>query len=184
MQPDEPPTVVADILHKVVLPTAEPVIRYRATDDYGISGIALLVSVERGAAKAIASAASDELTGNGPVNAPPAAAVPAEMHRFEVHSGSDPLSGDRLPVTGNFPVPLSPLKLAKGDSLKLTLAVTDYRGENEQGQPIGHAALSDSLVLHVSDESGVLAAIAEGDQRSEQQLSEIIKRQLGIGEEP
>jgi len=182
IRPDEPPSIVADVLHKVVLPTAEPVIRYRATDDYGISKIALLVSVERSAAKTMPSPAYD--SADAGAAAQPAAAIPVELHRFEVQAGKEPLVGERLPMAGNFPLSLSPLKLMKGDSLKLTLEVTDYRGENDQGQPIGHTALSDSLVLQVSDESGVLAAIAEGDQRSEQQLSEIIKRQLGIGEEP
>lgn len=184
IRPDEPPKVVADVLHKLVLPTAEPVVHYRATDDYGISKIALLVSVERSAAKTAPSSANGDLHVDGGLPAPPAIAVPVELHRFELQAPNEPLFGDRLPVAGNFPLSLSPLKLAKGDSLKLTLEVTDYRGENDQRQPIGQAAVSDSLLLQVSDESGVLAAISEGDQRSEQQLSEIIKRQLGIGDQP
>jgi len=183
IRPDERPTVAANVLHKVILPTAEPVVSYRATDDYGISKIALLVAVERGAGKTITTP-NDDLTGNGAVNAAPAAAAPVELHRFEIQSGEKPVVGDLLPMAGSYPLSLSPLKLANGDSLKLTLEVTDYRGENDQGQPIGQATLSDALVLQVSDESGVLAAIAEGDQRSEQQLGEIIKRQLGIGEQP
>jgi hypothetical protein len=184
IRPDEPPTIVVDVLHKLVLPTAEPVVRYRATDDYGISNIALLVSVERNAAKPASSSANGDLHVDSGLPAPPAIAAPVELHRFELHAPNEPLFGERLPVAGNFPLSLSPLKLAKGDSLKLTLEVTDYRGENDHGQPIGQAAISDSLVLQVSDESGVLAAISEGDQRSEQQLSEIIKRQLGIGDQP
>jgi hypothetical protein len=68
--------------------------------------------------------------------------------------------------------------------VKLTLEVTDYRGENEQGQPVGQSHASESLVLEISDESGVLAAIGEADERSEQRLTDIIKRQLGIGETP
>jgi hypothetical protein len=42
----------------------------------------------------------------------------------------------------------------------------------------------DPLVLEISDESGVLAAISEADPRSEERLTDIIKRQLGIGESP
>jgi hypothetical protein len=34
----------------------------------------------------------------------------------------------------------------------------------------------------VTDESGILAAISESDERSARRLDEIIKRQLGIGE--
>jgi hypothetical protein len=39
-------------------------------------------------------------------------------------------------------------------------------------------------VLEVSDEAGVLAAIAEADEQAAQALSELIQRQLGIGETP
>jgi hypothetical protein len=85
---------------------------------------------------------------------------------------------------GKHSVVLSPLNLAKGDRVKLTLAVTDYRGENDLDQPVGTTYLSDALVLEISDESGVLAAISEADERSEQRLTDIIKRQLGIGESP
>jgi hypothetical protein len=80
-------------------------------------------------------------------------------------------------------VPLAGLKLAKGDRVKLTLEATDYRGENEQVRPAGTVQASEPLVLEISDESGVLAAITEADPRSEEQLNEIIKRQLGIGDE-
>ena len=37
IRPDRPPTGSAEVVHKVVLPTAEPVIEYRASDDYGLS---------------------------------------------------------------------------------------------------------------------------------------------------
>ena len=85
-------------------------------------------------------------------------------------------------------MPLAGLKLAKGDRVKLTLEATDYRGENEQGEPagrmpVGTVQASEPLVLEISDESGVLAAITEADPRSEEQLNEIIKRQLGIGDD-
>jgi hypothetical protein len=68
--------------------------------------------------------------------------------------------------------------------VKLTLEVTDYRGENEAGEVVGQTHHSDALVLEISDESGVLAAISSADERSEQRLTDIIKRQLGIGETP
>ena len=67
----------------------------------------------------------------------------------------------------------------KGDRLKLTLEAVDYRGDAP-----GESYLSDPLVLEISDEAGVLAAISEADQRSEQRLTDIIKEQLGIGESP
>jgi hypothetical protein len=44
---------------------------------------------------------------------------------------------------------------------------------------------SEPAVLEISDENGVLSAISEADKRSEQQLNEIIQRQLGTeGERP
>jgi hypothetical protein len=172
VQPDEAPAGAIQVIHKVVLPAAEPIIHYRATDDYGISKIALVVNVERGAVK--------WETGEPPSG--PRFAN-AESHRFEVLGGPRPIIGDQLPITANYRLSLSPLNLAKGDSLKLALEVTDYRGASERGELTGRTAMSDSLMLEVSDESGVLAAISQGDQRSEQQLTEIIKRQLGIGAE-
>ena len=81
IRPDERPTIVADVLHKVVLPTAEPVIRYRATDDYGISKIAVAY-VERSAAKPSSFPANDYSAAGPGVPAHPAAAATAELHRF------------------------------------------------------------------------------------------------------
>jgi hypothetical protein len=179
IRPDRPPTGSAEIVHKIVLPTAEPVIEYRAGDDYGISKITLVAEVER-FDPAKAQAESIDL-GQGVVAA--AEEVPAEVHRTELVSGQ-PILADRLPLSNRHALSLSPLKLAKGDRVKLTLEVTDYRGENDQGQPVGQSHTSDPLVLEISDESGVLAAISEADQRSEERLTDIIKRQLGIGETP
>ncbi|MEX1040606.1 MAG: hypothetical protein WDZ51_08255 [Pirellulaceae bacterium] len=72
---------------------------------------------------------------------------------------------------------LSRWKLQPGDRLQITLAAEDNRG----GQP-GRIGRSEPLVLEIADESGVLAAISEADQQSEQLLGELIQRQLGIGE--
>ena len=179
IRPDRPPTASAEVVHKVVLPTASPVIEYRATDDYGISRLALVAEIERQDAAA-AGAASVDL-GQGVVA--PAREVPTQRHRFELAAGL-PILADRLPVASRHTVSLSQLGLAKGDRVKLTLEVTDYRGENEQGQSVGQTQASDALVLEISDESGVLAAISQADERSEQQLTDIIKRQLGIGDSP
>ena len=60
----------------------------------------------------------------------------------------------------------------------------DYRGEDESGQSRGQLATSEPVMLEVADEAAVLAAIAEADKRSEQQLSEIIERQLSSGGDP
>jgi len=67
----------------------------------------------------------------------------------------------------------------------LTLEAVDLRGQNEAGRPVGRMTASEPAVLEISDENGVLSAISEADKRSEQQLNEIIQRQLGTeGERP
>jgi hypothetical protein len=74
---------------------------------------------------------------------------------------------------------LAPLDLAAGDRLKLAVEVSDYRGERESA-----SSVSDARVVEVGDENAVLAAIREADERSEAQLNELIRSQLGIGKQP
>jgi hypothetical protein len=179
IRPDRPPTGSAEVVHRVVLPSAEPVFEYRATDDYGLSRIALVAEIERFDPARASGPAVD--LGQGILAA--AREVPAEVRRFELLSRK-PVLADRLPLAARYSLGLSPLALAKGDRVKLTLEVTDYRGENDKGEPVGQSHASEALVLEISDESGVLAAISEADERSEQRLTDIIKRQLGIGESP
>jgi hypothetical protein len=186
LRPDRPPTASAEVVHRVILPTAEPVVRFRATDDYGIGAIRLAVEVQRKASESDRSAEPDNpfgvkepgtdagLAGEG-------ALVPAEKKTFNIPppTGAYPIQAG-LPITdGRFAVPLAALNLAKGDAVKLTVEVVDDRGE-----AAGVAAFSEPLMLEISDESGVLAAISEADQRSEERLNDIIKRELGIGESP
>ncbi len=182
MLPDQPPAGSLAVIHKVVLPTATPSIHYRATDDYGIDNLTLLVDVERNRGdQPITETAAGESS-----PAVPTAPVPAPMlesHRFEILSPANPALGDQSPLTGTYPLALAPLKLAKGDRIKLTLEVRDYRGQHNQQPSLGQQTTSDSVALEIADENGVLAAIAEADKRSEQQLNEIIQRQLGSGEE-
>jgi hypothetical protein len=176
---DRLPTVAANLVHKVVLPTAEPLVEYRAADDYGLARVVLVTEIERFDPARVAAAAADLSAGI----APAAQEVAAETSCFELHAGP-PVAADRLPLLGQYPLSLSPLRLAKGDRVKLTLEATDYRGENDAGQVQGESQASEPLILEISDESGVLAAISEADQRSEERLTDLIKRQLGIGESP
>lgn len=181
IRPDRPPTGSSQLVHRVVLPTASPVIEYRASDDYGISSIKLEIEVERPrdeATTAIAvSAEPSESTSPGQL-------VPTEKHELVILPAEKPVLSPQLPISGSYPLPLSKYKLQKGDRLKLTLAICDYRGEGSDKLPTGQTIQSDPLILEISDESGVLAAISEADERSEQRLTDIIKRQLGIGESP
>ncbi len=166
---DRPPICSADVVHRVVLPTARPVIQYRANDDYGIARLALNIEIERGDPD-IDQSETERCT------------VPLPETPL-------PLPADRLPVERGYALDLAslqvdgidgprPAELTKGDRLKLTVEAVDYRGELP-----GESYLSDPLVLEISDESGVLSAISEADERSEERLTDIIKQQLGIGNE-
>lgn len=171
LRPDRAPNGSAEVVHRVVLPTARPIIGYRLNDDYGISKLQLNVEIERNP--------------EGLGTPDPTAAAPQPQGEqdnkisFSLHDPSKPPLLTPQPVRGTYELNLSPLMLAKGDRLKLTLEISDYRGDGA-----GQAYLSDPLILEISDESGVLAAISEADERSEQRLTDIIKKQLGIGESP
>lgn len=190
IRPDRLPNGLAEIVHKVVLPSAEPVIEYRASDDYGIAQLAIVAEVERHQDTRTSDAtAAPAVAGETPQPSdagqiPAAAAVATETRRVSLLSEPGPLVLPRLPVTGRYRFSLSPLNLAKGDRVKLTLEVIDYRGENEAGQPTGLAYQADPLVLEISDLSGVQAAIAAADEQSEKRINDIITRQLGIGAAP
>jgi len=183
---DRPPTGSAEVVHHVVLPTAHPVVQYRATDDFGISRLSLITEIERPAPESETPESDSSLSGSSSsATATPSAteSTAPEKRVFPLLTGQ-PLLSSMLPNQGSYRLNLSELSLAKGDRVKLTLEVVDYRGEDAQGQPRGESYLSDPIILEISDESGVLAAISEADERSEQRLTDIIKRQLGIGESP
>ncbi len=166
LKADRAPVGTASLVHKVVVPEASPVLEYRVSDDYGVSTAKLHVEVQlRPDSTPQTLDALDQV-------------VEAPKHEPVVLLDRV-LSSDQLPFKGEHELSLSPYGLQKGDRLKLTLEVIDYRGDHA-----GKSYLSDPLVLEVSDESGVLAAIAEADERTEQRLTDIIKRQLGIGESP
>lgn len=181
---DRPPTASVDIVHKVVLPTAKPKIEYRANDDYGISQIVLHVEIEPGqneaAARGPAGVATDAPKGTSD-GTPGSVEENVALRRRSIPllPTGRILGRADLPRLQSHELELQPFGLTKGDRLKLTLEVVDHRGASE-----GESVVSDPLYLEISDESGVLAAILEADEKSEQRLNEIIKRQLGIGESP
>jgi hypothetical protein len=80
-------------------------------------------------------------------------------------------------VRDRYALDLAPLGLHRGDQVKVTISAQDFRGELA-----GKSSLSEALVLNVTDERGVLAAMTESDERSARTLDAIIDRQLGIGE--
>jgi len=154
---DRPPTIVASVDVQYFLPnTGLPEIRYTANDDYGISAIRATVEIQHEGSTAAEPAPQvlDVLT------------IPADK----------PLVRPMIPKSGVYRLPLSTLKLVKGDQLKLTLEATDYRGD----QP-GKTTKSDPLVLQITDESGIMAALGETDLRAAHQMDVLIQRQTQTG---
>jgi hypothetical protein len=100
------------------------------------------------------------------------------MEEFSEEVETVPPEQQPRPVLkGQYRLDLKSLNLAKGDQLKITLEALDYRGTLE-----GKSALSEPLVLEVTDVQGFLAGMVETDEQSARRLDAIIQRQLGIGE--
>ena len=182
IKPDRAPTGGAEVVHKVVLPEAQPVIEYRAADDFGVARVRLAVAIERQQRDIVPTMPPGESASH---TGPMVESTGSQMESATLDLYAVDAAGKKLApkLTGKYALALGKLplaqKLAKGDRVKLTLEVTDFRGD-----AAGASYFSDPLVLEISDESGVLAAISEADERSEQRLTDIIKRQLGIGESP
>jgi len=153
---DQKPRITAEVITHVVLPTATPTIKFNAFDDYGVKQV--LVHLEP--------------AGEG-VTAEP----PQPIRIWPAKSGPDNATASEPSVKGAYKLNLAPLGLKKGSELKVTLEAIDERGPVQ-----GQSGRSETIVFQVTDESGILAAISESDERSARQLDDIIKRQLGIGE--
>lgn len=149
---DQRPRISAEVVTKFVLPSASPQIEFRASDDYGISRLLVHLEAKR------------------------ADGTMQELPLLSIIDARQPILADHLPLKDSYRLDLSPLKLSKGDQLQVVLEAVDYRGTAR-----GQSAMSEALVLQVTDESGVLAAISESDEKSARQLDAIITRQLGIG---
>ena len=99
------------------------------------------------------------------------------MPGSEKRSQKSSLAGrERLPLEGSVQVKLDPLGLQVGDQVRLTVRAADYRGAAD-----GREAQSEPIMIEVTDERGILAALTETDERSVQQLDAIIDRELTVG---
>jgi len=185
LRTDRPPSGSQEVVHRVVLPRAKPKIEYRASDDFGIASLRLLIQVESASSMPLPRPAAESATDDAGDGGEPKAGngQPDEEPPTKIIELLNPdrgiVRGDDLPIAGSQTIDLSEFNLAKGDRVRITLEVKDFRGSSP-----GASTVSDPLVLEVSDENGVYAAILEADQKSEKQLSEIIQRELGIGETP
>ena len=172
LRPDRPPSGTAPVVHRVVLPEARPVVEYRVNDDYGIAAVNLQLQVQRARDEEFSPVEND-------VPSDDQDADEAETVVRPLLDSAEPILADRLPLAGSYQLDLSPLRLVKGDRLKLTLELTDFRGALP-----GETYWSDPIYLEISDDEGVLAAISEADERTDKRLNELIRRELGIGETP
>lgn len=86
-------------------------------------------------------------------------------------------SGERQPtLKGQYKLPVSELSTTVGDRVELNLLAVDDRGRLP-----GKSSESETLLFEVTDAAGVLAGLLASDKLTEQQLDEMIARQLGIG---
>ena len=152
LKADRLPRIVASAVTRQVLPTAQPKLDYAAGDDFGVARILAVVQISR----------EDGRTSQHEVVAKqvPAAEQPTTI------------------VRGQIAIPLSPYELAKGDEVKVTLEVIDWRGEL-----VGQQGRGEPTSFLVTDLNGILAQTGEEDKKSAKQLDEILRRELGIGGE-
>ena len=172
LRTDRLPTGVATLVHQTVLPRARPVVEYQASDDFGVHSIRLLVEIQRTSAIQLDSPSPN--SSNNAVAITPED-PPREHHNFDLLQ-QGPVLASKLPLSGRWPLDLALLGLTPGDLLKLTLEIVDFRGAQS-----GKRFLSESVILTISDERGVLESITAPDQDAQQKLNEIIQRQLPRG---
>ena len=172
LRKDRLATGTAAVVHQTVLPNARPVVEYQATDDFGIHSLRLLVEIQRTTPVQLESP-NASLSTSSVATSP--ADRPRERHTFDLLTQAPALAAV-LPLSGRWPFDLATLDLTPGDLLKLTLEIVDFRGD----QP-GKQFLSESVILTISDERGVLEAITGADQEAQQKLNDIIQRQLPRG---
>jgi len=154
VRPDQPPTIGIATSTRLIWAGAEPTIRYKALDDYGLDQIHAFVALQRWQ--------------DG--NAEPPAERKIEVAIAENHAPE---------LDGEYALNLSSMNLQKGDRLYVSFAVTDYRGDL-----LGQTTRSEPIILEVSDREGVIAALRDLDAELERKLDQIINAQLGIGEAP
>ncbi len=154
---DRPPTVFASVDVQYFLPsTGVPEINYTAEDDYGIARLQMRVEIVHQDSTAV----------------PEAVGEPIAL----LKSKADPVLHASLPLKGTYRLPLDQYKLAKGDQVRLLVDATDYRGDAP-----GKTTTSEPLLLQVTDESGIMAALSETDRHAYEQMNILIQRQSQTG---
>lgn len=152
LRTDRLPRIVASAVTRQVLPTATPKLDYAAGDDFGVAKIVAVIQISR---------------------------EDGSSTRREILSKQiDEKDQPQNIVRGQVPIPLSPYELQKGDEVKVTLEVVDWRGSIP-----GQKGLGESVTFNVTDLNGILAQTGDEDKKTAKQLDEILRRELGIGGE-
>ena len=152
LKPDRLPRVVATAVTRFVLPTALPKLDYAAGDDFGVAKIVAVIHISREDGRA---------------------------SQFQVVSKTVAAADQPQTILrGQVAVPLSPYELMKGDEVKVTLEVTDWRGDLT-----GQKGLGEPITFSVTDLNGILVQTGDEDKKTAKQLDEILRRELGIGGE-
>lgn len=104
--PDRLPSANLQTIHHIVLPTASPMIRYRANDDFGLADLSFRLEIRRGD------------------SVPRVIDVPWKQ-----------FSADAPPqrtVEGEYSLDLSQWNLEVGDQVQVKLRATDFRGNSDE----------------------------------------------------
>jgi hypothetical protein len=171
VKPDAPPRVTADVQTRLVLPKAAPRLSWRVADDHAIGRLEIVVepitaSGEPGA----------EESGNGGSTASRSERSRTMPIQLSVAGDAGWVGSDRLPLEGVATLKLDGLGLQVGDQVSVIVRAVDHRGD-----AAGRTAESEPILLEVTDERGILAALLESDERSVEQLDAIIDRELTVG---
>jgi hypothetical protein len=150
VRPDQKPRIVAATVINLVLSNAAPRIKFRAVDDFGLGQIGASITIIR-------SGVNDE----------------EENEIITLHRFSPPLKT----VADTIAIELEDFDLEIGDTVKVTMNTTDYRGSLD-----GVMAEAEVIELQVTSRAGFLAAMREVDSLTDEKLDRIIKAQLGIGD--
>lgn len=150
VRPDQNPRIAAATVINLVLSGAAPRVKFRAIDDFGIDTIAADITVTR-----VGMDTSDD-TITRMINGP-------ESHAKQIDN--------------TVAIELEDFGLEIGDTVLVTLQVTDYRGK-QQGVTIA----SDPIEFTVTSRANFLAAMRDIDSETDEKLDQIIKAQLGVGD--
>ena len=152
LKSDRPPRIAASAVTRHVLPSAQPTLDYAAIDDFGIAAITAIVQISREGGEYARH----------------------ELPAIRTNESKQPSTTLR----GQVSIPLASYELTKGDEVKVSLQVTDWRGSLA-----GQLGEAEAIRFNVTDLNGIFAQTGEEDRKSAKQLDEILRRELGISGE-